>query len=159
MAAAVTSTPPLHPAKRLIRALSIPLSYPIVPRSSDALTEWELDDLPPSFHRDAQENNRLPGCAPQLRRRATTTTTISPATITTSPHPQDDNKLSWPTASIPRDDIDSSRRPSVDSIFSDASSLSQFSASEERARTRKPTRRRRALRETEADAVWREFWC
>lgn len=149
------SSPPLHPARRLVKALSIPLSYPSIPtpsHPSDAIIELELDDLSvrglPTAAAAIEELER-----PQLRRRATTTTIATSADYF-------NNKLSWPAVSITREDIDSSRRSSLDSIFSDASSLSQLSSdSEPRARPRtRPTAARNAQRKSEADAVWREFW-
>lgn len=151
-------SPPLHPARRLIRALSIPLSYPSIPTPSqhptDAIVEMELDDLPvrglPTTAAAAIEELERP----QLRRRATTTTTPATSAVYAN------HKSSWPAVSITREEFDNSRRSSLDSIFSDASSLSQLSShSEPRARPRtRPTAARNAQRKSEADAIWREFW-
>lgn len=150
------SAPPFSsPARRLLRALSIPiLPGPAVLESDSPIIE--LDELlpppPPHSQRAAAIQDGQEQYLTQRRQGRAATETGSSRTATRSQSPC---KLPWPTQLI-RGDEDRPHRPSIDSIFSDVSALSILSESEPRTRSRRVTRK--TQRETEAESVWNDFW-
>lgn len=144
---------PQSPATRrfsLLRALSLPLPLPLPsrtptpgPDSSAAACGFELNLLEPPLQHDHH-----------LRRRQTATTT------TTTAAASEDvlvSRLPWPVQSLGAASPSPHRR-SIESCFSDVSSLSSLSESEPRATPARSRVRKVKTREAESEAIWREHW-
>lgn len=131
--------------RRLLRMLSLPFqSLPLPSRdtTADATIELDLLEPPPQPHANFVR-----------RRTAPTTTTPPPQDHTATPLP-------WPSLTVTHPSRDyNSGRNSIDSLRSEASSLSTLSESEPRGRrATRPKPARPALREAKSEAIWREHW-
>lgn len=156
MAVSAPPDPQSSPARRfhLLRAFSLPLPLPLssLPSrtptpandSSAAATAdgVELDLLEPPQSQHQQQ-------PPSLRRRQTTATTNTEDITTT--------RLPWPVQAVGLASPTRHRR-SLESCFSDASSLSTLSESEPRRTPSRPRLPKTKTREAESEAIWREHW-
>lgn len=144
-----------NPARRLLRALSVPL-----PLASPSSTAPSLPGTPAGIELDFLPRLTTPPAAPREDRQHDSAdffeAPTSPSTITTR---SSSPRLPWPTELIGQSSL-RHRGCSIDSS-SNCSVLSDASSFPEAASCSRPTRRKqnaRRKREAECEAIWKEFW-
>lgn len=141
------------------------------PQQRKERNEWDARYARSTTEEHADFANRnefttFPAPPPHLRRRQTTTTVAAAPGPDEEQEGEDDDiiitRLPWPAQAVGAANTSSSSfsrpRRSLESCFSDASSLSTLSESEPRATPARPKVPRSKTREAESEAIWRDLW-